>query len=117
MLVSPWRETVARLSNGGDTVPVIESFGNRLAEDLFDDVTSKAVRRFPHELRRTARRKLLYLHDAATLRDLEVPPGNRLEALRGDREGFHSIRINDPWRVVFVWRDGNAHQVQVVDYP
>ena len=65
---------------------------------------------------RAARRKLLYVHDAATLTDLRVPPGNRLEALRGDWEGHHSIRINDQWRLVFRWEDGNAHEVRVVDY-
>ncbi len=63
-----------------------------------------------------ARRKLLYLHDAAELRDLRVPPGNRLEALKGDRAGYHSIRINDQWRVVFRWAHGDAHDVEVVDY-
>jgi proteic killer suppression protein len=95
---------------------VIESFGNQLAEDLYDDVSSKEVRHFPNELRRTARRKLLYLHDAATLSDLAVPPGNRLEALRGKLKGFHSIRINDQWRIVFRWRGVAASDVQVVDY-
>jgi proteic killer suppression protein len=95
---------------------MIQGFGNRLAEDLFDDRLSAAVRRFPAELRRTARRKLLYLHDAAELRDLRVPPGNRLEALKGRWKGFHSIRINDQWRIVFRWERGNALAVQVVDY-
>lgn len=95
---------------------MIQGFGNRLAEDLFDDRLSAAVRRVPPELRRTARRKLLYLHDAAELRDLRVPPGNRLEALKGRWKGFHSIRINDQWRVVFRWQSGNALGVQVVDY-
>ncbi|MFH1016607.1 MAG: type II toxin-antitoxin system RelE/ParE family toxin, partial [Pseudomonadota bacterium] len=73
-------------------------------------------RQFPQELRRSARRKLLYLHEAADLRDLRVPPGNRLEALKGRWKGFHSIRINDQWRVVFKWTNGNAFEVQVVDY-
>jgi len=95
---------------------MVVSFGNRLAEDLFDDRQSKAVRAFPPELRRIARRKLLYLHDAAELRDLRVPPGNRLEGLKGNLKGLHSIRINEQWRVVFHWRDGNAAEVQVVDY-
>jgi toxin HigB-1 len=95
---------------------VIQSFGNRLAEDLFDDRLSVAVRRFSPDLRRAARRKLLYLHDAAKLRDLRVPPGNRLEVLRGKWKGFHSIRINDQWRVVFRWQDGNAFMVHVIDY-
>ncbi|MCD4747740.1 MAG: type II toxin-antitoxin system RelE/ParE family toxin [Thermoanaerobaculales bacterium] len=87
-----------------------------MAEDLFDDKNSRATRSFPPELRRAARRKLLYLHDAAELGDVAVPPGNRLEQLKGRRKGFHSIRINDQWRVVFRWVGGNAHEVQVVDY-
>jgi len=95
---------------------VIETFGNALAEDLFEDRTTKATRSFPPELRRAARRKLLYLHDAAVLKDLAVPPGNRLQRLKGRGEGMHSIRINDQWRVVFRWRGGNAFDVQVVDY-
>ena len=95
---------------------MIISFGNPLAEDLFDDRQSKAVRAFPPQLRRIARRKLLYLHDAAELRDLRVPPGNRLEALRGEWKGFHSIRINDQWRLVFRWQNGNALEAQVIDY-
>jgi len=95
---------------------VIESFGNRLAEDLFDDRLSKVALRFPHELRRAARRKLLYLHDAVDLRDLRMPPGNRLEALKGKWMGFYSIRINDQWRVVFRWEAGNAYDVHVTDY-
>jgi proteic killer suppression protein len=95
---------------------VIESFGNRLAEDLFDDKRSNVVRRFPTELVRAARRKLLYLHDAAELQDLRVPPGNRLEALKGELSGFYSIRINEQWRVVFRWKDGNAYDVQILDY-
>lgn len=95
---------------------MIESFGNRLAEDLFYDRNSRATRAFPPELRRVARRKLLYLHDAAALKDLRVPPGNRLEALKGNRKAFHSIRTNDQWRVVFRWQSGQDLDVQVVDY-
>lgn len=87
-----------------------------MAEDLFDDRQSKAARAFPTELRRIARRKLLYLHDAAELRDLRVPPGNRLQALTGKLQGLHSIRINDQWRVVFRWQNGNAAEVRVIDY-
>lgn len=95
---------------------MIESFGNRLAEDLFDDKRSNVVRRFPPELVRAARRKLLFLHDAAELQDLRVPPGNRLEVLKGELSGFYSIRINEQWRVVFRWKDGNAYEVRVLDY-
>lgn len=95
---------------------MIESFGNRLAEDLFFDRQSRDTRRFPAELRRVARRKVLYLHDAAELGDLRVPPGNRLETLKGRLKGLHSIRINDQWRVVFRWEHGGAFDVTVVDY-
>ena len=95
---------------------MIRSFGNRLAEDLFFDRQSKGVRRIDVGLRRAARRKLLYVHDAAELRDLRVPPGNRLEALKGDLKGFHSIRINEQWRIVFRWQHGDASEVAVVDY-
>ena len=94
----------------------IKSFGNKLAEDLYDDHNSKAVRRLPTELHRAARRKLLYLHDAESLADLRTPPGNRLEALHGDWQGYHSIRINDQWRVVFRWENSAAFDVYVIDY-
>lgn len=95
---------------------MIESFGNRLAEDLFYDRQSKETLAFPAELFRAARRKVLYLHDAAQLSDLRVPPGNRLEALKGRLKGFYSIRINDQWRVVFRFESGNASEVRIVDY-
>lgn len=95
---------------------MIENFGNRLAEDLFYDSTSKEVRGFSPEVKRAARRKLLYLHDAAELVDLRVPPGNRLEALKGRLSGYYSIRINDQWRILFRWQGGNAKDVQIVDY-
>ncbi len=94
----------------------IRSFGDQLAEDLFEDRRTRVVRSFPAELHRAARRKLLYLYDAAELADLRVAPGNRLEALRGDLRGFYSVRINDQWRVVFRWDAGDAIEVQVVDY-
>ena len=67
-------------------------------------------------IERVARRRLLYLHAAKRLEELRVPPGNRLESLRGDRAGQHSIRINDQWRICFVWRNGEAHDVEIVDY-
>ncbi|MGV0036734.1 MAG: type II toxin-antitoxin system RelE/ParE family toxin [Candidatus Azotimanducaceae bacterium WSBS_2022_MAG_OTU7] len=95
---------------------MIESFGNKLAEDLFYDKASKATRRFPNELRRIARRKLLYLHDAAELNDLCVPPENRLQVLTEDLKGFHSIRLNDQWRLIFNWHGGSPIEVQIIDY-
>lgn len=95
---------------------MIQGFGNQLARDLFEDRASSAVRRFQPDLKRAARRKLLYLHDADVLTDLRVPPGNRLELLKGEWKGYHSIRINDQWRLVFLWQNGNAHDVRVLDY-
>lgn len=95
---------------------MIESFGNALAEDLFGDKRTRATRSFPPELRRVARRKLLYLHDASEVGDLRAPSGKRLELLKGDWAGFHSIRINDQWRLVFRWQSGSAFDVQIVDY-
>ena len=91
---------------------MIRSFRDKDVELLFSDVP---VRRF-RAIERPARRKLLYLHRARTLEDLKVPPGNHLEALKGDRRGQHSIRINDQWRVCFTWKDGDAHEVEIVDY-
>ncbi len=95
---------------------MIVNFANKLAEDLFEDRSTKEVRGFPNELHRIARRKLLYLHDAAVLDDLKVPPGNRLEALKGNLKGFHSIRINNQWRLIFRWQEGNALDVSIEDY-
>ena len=95
---------------------MIKSFGNRFARELYDDKVSRAVRTFPQELRRAPRRKILYLHDAAETTGLRVPFGNRLEALHGDLQGYHSIRTNQQWRVVFRWKSGDAYDVQVLDY-
>lgn len=95
---------------------MIASFANALTEDLFHGLATKAARAFPAELRRGAERKLQYLNAAKQLTDLKVPPGNRLEALRGNLKGFYSIRINDQWRVVFRWDKSDAEDVNVVDY-
>ena len=78
--------------------------------------TSGRCRRLPAKLDRQALKKLYILNAALALENLNVPPGNRLEKLRGDREGLHSIRINDQFRICFSWRDGNAHDVEIVDY-
>lgn len=91
---------------------MIRSFKCRDTEGLFNDV---GVRRF-RAFERVARRKLLYLHQAQRLDDLRVPPGNRLEALKGRRKGQHSIRVNDQWRVCFRWSRGDAFDVEIVDY-
>ena len=91
---------------------MIRSFKDTDVEDLFLD---KLVRQF-RAIERPARRKLLYLHRARVLEDLKAPPGNQLEAIKGDRKGQHSIRINDQWRVCFTWKGGDAHDVEIVDY-
>jgi toxin HigB-1 len=72
--------------------------------------------KLPSDIQTVARRKLSYLQNAKSLQDLRIPPANRLEALRGDRRGQYSIRINDQWRICFVWRDGDAYDVEIVDY-
>ena len=73
-------------------------------------------RRLPADIQQIALRKLRMLNNAVSLNDLRIPPANRLEKLSGERTGQHSIRINDRWRVCFVWQDGNAHDVEIVDY-
>lgn len=90
---------------------MIHSFACSDTEALFH---SQSVRRFKN-IEPAARRKLLQLHAATELASLRIPPGNPLEALKGDRKGQHSIRINDQWRVCFVWRKDGAHQVEIVD--
>jgi len=92
---------------------VIKSFGDKRTAALF---AGYAVRGLPHQLQRRARAKLQVLDAATRVDDLRVPPGNRLEALRGDRTGQHSIRVNDQWRVCFVWRADEAWDVEIVDY-
>ena len=91
---------------------MIHSFACVDTEALFH---SNDVRRF-RAIERVARRKLLQLHAATELTTLNVPPGNRLEALKGNRKGQHSIRVNDQWRLCFVWRADGAHAVEIVDY-
>ena len=91
---------------------MIHSFTCLDTEALFH---SETVPRF-RNIERVARRKLLQLHAASELASLRVPPGNQLEALKGSRKGQHSIRVNDQWRVCFVWREDGAHQVEIVDY-
>jgi proteic killer suppression protein len=91
---------------------VIRSFRSEEAERLFNGWPTRRLQ----TIARVAQRKLRQLHAAHELRDLVVFPGNRLEALSGDRRGQHSIRVNDRYRVCFVWRDGDAHDVEIVDY-
>jgi proteic killer suppression protein len=91
---------------------MIESFACAETEKIFHVQLS---RRLPINIQRTARRKLLQLHAATQLSDMAVPPGNRLETLKGGRAGQHSIRVNDQWRICFRWESG-AHEVEIVDY-
>ncbi len=76
----------------------------------------RRVRRFTEQLQRRAQIKLMIINNAVDLNDLRLPPGNRLEAFSGDREGQYSIRINDQWRICFTWDDGDAYEVEIVDY-
>ena len=92
---------------------VIKSFADRNTQRLFN---REPVRRFPADLLRSMLRKLVALDAADALEDLRVPPGNRLEKLKGRRGGQYSIRVNDQWRVCFVWKDGDAYAVEIVDY-
>lgn len=92
---------------------MIKSFADAEAESLF---TRQPSRKLPPDTQRRAYRKLVMLDAAVSLNDLRVPPGNRLEALGGDRKGQHSVRVNDQWRICFAWRDGNAYDAEIVDY-
>ena len=92
---------------------MIASFRCPETERIF---RAELSRRLPPTIQRSARRKLLALHAATQLRELVVPWGNQLEALKGDRHGQHSIRVNDQWRICFRWREGNAYDVEIVDY-
>lgn len=92
---------------------MIRSFRCAETEKLF---RREPTRKVPPDVQRVALRKLLHVHAAVKLDELRVPPGNRLEALKGNRSGQHSVRINDQWRVCFVWRDGGAADVEIVDY-
>jgi proteic killer suppression protein len=92
---------------------VILSFADGETERLF---RAEASRRLAPAIQRTARRKLLALHAATELRHMAVPPGNRLEPLKGGRKGQYSIRINDQWRICFYWNSGNASEVEILDY-
>jgi addiction module HigA family antidote len=92
---------------------MIKSFKDKETEKLFNRHFSKKL---PHNLQHLARRKLVMLDAAPELNALRIPPGNRLEALKGDRKGQYSIRINDQWRVCFRWKTGDAYDVEIADY-
>jgi proteic killer suppression protein len=92
---------------------MIKAFKDKEAEKVFNGRFSKKL---PHTIQRIAERKLIILHRALNLNDLRVPPANRLESLKGNREGQHSIRINDQWRICFAWREDGVYDVEIVDY-
>ena len=92
---------------------MILTFASKDTEALFQRKSSKKI---PSTIQRVALRKLVLIHSAAVLDDLRVPPGNRLEKLSGSRSGQHSIRVNDQWRICFVWRTAHAYDVEIADY-
>ena len=92
---------------------MIRTFKDTETEKIFNRERS---RKLPHDIQQVALRKLRMLHRSSTLNDLRAPPGNQLEKLRGERLGQHSIRINDQWRICFVWENGDAYDVEIVDY-
>lgn len=92
---------------------MIRSFSDKEAEKIW---TGEISRRLPGDIQAVARRKLRMLNNAVSLDDLRIPPANRLEALKGERKGQHSIRVNDQWRICFRWSEGDAFEVEIVDY-
>jgi proteic killer suppression protein len=92
---------------------VIESFGSSETESIFQGLR---VRGLPLEIQERARRKLRMINQAHIIQDLSVPPGNRLEQLKGDLAGFWSVRINQQWRIIFRWEQGATYEVRIVDY-
>ena len=124
--IGPWRtRTLSKTRTDRRNVPldrtycselrvvVIKSFADRRTAAIF---VGHAVRHLPQQIQRRARAKLLAIDAASVLDDLQVPPGNRLEALRGDRQGQFSIRVSDQWRICFAWRDNQAWDVEIVGY-
>ena len=92
---------------------MIKSFGGKETEKIWNGIQSKKI---APEIQNTARRKLRMINNSQNINDLRVPPANRLEKLSGNYSGFHSIRINDQWRIIFKWENDNAFEVEIVDY-
>jgi len=92
---------------------VIKSFKDKETEKIY---SREGSRKLPVDIQQVALRKLRMINNAKNLNDLKIPPANNLEKLKGDREGQHSIRINDQWRICFKWKDGDAHEVEITDY-
>lgn len=95
---------------------MISSFGDRITEDLYHGILSKKVLKIEESIRTRAQRKLDILEYAINLEDISIPPSNNLEKLTGNLRGFYSIRVNDQYRIIFKWKDGNAFQVKFTDY-
>ena len=95
---------------------MIRNFKSRAAEDIYNGYSSRDARKLPQALWKLVCRKLDMLNAAMSLADLKIPPANRLETLRGDLKGKYSIRINDQYRIVFGFKDGNAYEVEIADY-
>ncbi len=95
---------------------MIQSFGDKTTEDIFDGINSRYARQIPKELHRKAHIQLAKMNLARQLSDLKQPPSNRLESLKGELASFYSIRINEQWRIIFKWNQGHTEAVQIVDY-
>ncbi len=95
---------------------MIRNISSKTAQDIYDGENSRHARKVPGELHAKARRLLDQLNVVVTVETLRSPPGNRLEKVHGDLEGFWSLRINDQWRIVFKWQDGDALDVDIIDY-
>ncbi len=95
---------------------MIISFKDQATEDIFNGISSKKALKFPVVVWQVGSRKLDMINAAHELKDLMIPPGNRLEALKGDLKGYHSIRINEKYRIVFKWLEANASEVEIKDY-
>jgi proteic killer suppression protein len=92
---------------------MINSFADNETKSIFDGIKSKKL---PSEIQNTARRKLRMIDNAEKIGDLKIPPGNRLEQLKGNFQEYYSIRINDQWRIKFKWSEGDAYEVRIIDY-
>ena len=95
---------------------MIINFKSQATHDIYDGINSKEARKIPQTVWKVAQRKLDMINAAVNIGDLKVPPGNRLETLKGDFEGFHSVRINDQYRIIFRFKDSNAYDVEITNY-
>lgn len=92
---------------------MIQSFGSKETDKVWDGIKSKKL---PEEIQQIARRKLRMLNNSIDLNDLTTPPSNKLEKLKGKRKDYYSIRINDQWRIIFIWENGHSYKVEIIDY-